>query len=308
MLRFLLFGKNGQLGWELQETISPLGQLTSLDIGDLDLENFDEVRTTINKVRPHIIINASAYTAVDKAESEPDKAYRINADIPRIISEEALALKAAFIHYSTDYVFDGIKGTPYTEFDVTNPINIYGKSKLAGEQNIRQLDGANLIFRTSWVYSLRQRSGFARKVLDWSRKQKTLRIVDDHIGSPTWARMLAETTALVISQGHDDPIGFIEENAGLYHVAGNGSVSRINWARRILELDQLRHQQIMEVILPAASFDFPTAAERPRNTSLDCTKFIKTFEISIPPWEDSLILAMNNSENIPTYERGSNGS
>jgi dTDP-4-dehydrorhamnose reductase len=183
-MQILLLGKNGQLGWELNRTLAPLGTITALDYEELNLEDFDSVRTTIRALKPEVIVNASAYTAVDRAESEPDKCYAINGTVPGILAEEALAQNAFLIHYSTDYVFDGTKGSPYSESDPTNPLNVYGKSKLAGEKAIQATDCAYLIIRTSWVYSLRQ-AGFVSKVLEWARQQETLRIVSDQVANPT---------------------------------------------------------------------------------------------------------------------------
>src|SRR5689334_4185705 len=197
-MQILLLGKNGQLGQEFQRTLAPLGRVTALGATELNLEDFAAVRKTIQELRPELIVNASAYTAVDRAESEDEKAYAINGTIPGILAEQALALKAALIHYSTDYVFDGNKGTTYIEEDTPQPLNIYGKSKLAGEQAIQKIGGAYLIFRTSWVYSLGGDS-FVTKVLEWSRRQETMRVVNDQVSNPTWARVLAEISTQVLS-------------------------------------------------------------------------------------------------------------
>ncbi len=286
-MQILLLGKNGQLGREFQRTLVPLGPLTAPGSQELNLEDFAAVRKTIQELRPQLIVNASAYTAVDRAESEAEKAYAINGTIPGILAEEALALKAALIHYSTDYVFDGNKGTPYMEEDTPQPLNVYGKSKLAGEQAIQTVGGAYLIFRTSWVYSL-GRDSFVTKVLEWSRRQKTMRVVDDQVSSPTWARVLAETTTQVLSRGVDE----IRHYGGLYHLAGAGFVSRFEWARTILELDSNRHEQIVTEILPASSADFPTPAQRPLFSALNCEKFGNTFKSALPEWQAALRSAM----------------
>jgi dTDP-4-dehydrorhamnose reductase len=271
MQRLLLIGKNGQLGWELQRTMATLGEVVALDYPEIDLSKPESLREVIRNVSPRIIVNAAAYTNVDKAESEPDLAQKVNAEAPSVMAEEARRIGACFIHFSTDYVFDGTKGSGYVETDIPNPLNVYGKTKLAGEQFVQSVGGAYLIFRTSWVYSLRQ-GGFVTKVLQWAREQETLRIVDDQIGSPTWARMLAEATAQLIAQGRNEPVEYIRAEAGLYHLAGGGSCSRYEWAKAILELDPKKEEQVVKELRPAKSSEFPASAMRPANTGLECGK------------------------------------
>jgi dTDP-4-dehydrorhamnose reductase len=292
MTRILILGKNGQLGWELQRTCACLGEMIALDYPELDLANPASLREAIQRIKPGILINAAAYTNVDKAENEPELARKVNALAPGLLAEEAKRNNAAFIHYSTDYVFDGVKGNPYIEDDPPNPINIYGASKLEGETNVQAVGGAFLIFRTSWVYSLRA-GGFVTKVLQWARQQSSLRIVDDQVGSPTWARMLAEATAQVIAQGQDKPVEYITAKSGLYHLAGAGSASRYEWARAILEHDPGKKEQIVKEFLPAKTSEFPTAASRPLFTALENTHFNDVFNISLPPWTRALTLAMS---------------
>ncbi|MFM8876820.1 MAG: dTDP-4-dehydrorhamnose reductase [Anaerolineae bacterium] len=286
-MKILLFGKNGQLGWEARRTLASLGEVVALGSQDLDLTRLDELAQIVRQVRPDVIFNAAAYTAVDKAESEPDLAMLINAKAPGVMAEEARKLNAVLIHYSTDYVFDGKKGAPYIETDPTNPLNVYGQSKLAGEQVIGQVGGAYVILRTSWVYSLRG-SGFVSKVLEWSRKQETLRVVNDQVGSPTWARMLAEVATLLVGKG----VGFLQEQTGLYHLAGDGSASRLEWAQTILEIDPNKQGQMVRELLPALTADFPTPAERPLFSVLSCSKFVDAFDLRIPDWKTSLKMAM----------------
>lgn len=286
-MKILLFGKNGQLGWEARRTLASLGEVVALGSQDLDLTRLDELAQIVRQVRPDVIFNAAAYTAVDKAESEPDLAMLINAKAPGVMAEEARKLNAVLIHYSTDYVFDGKKGAPYIETDPTNPLNVYGQSKLAGEQAIGQVGGAYVILRTSWVYSLRG-SGFVSKVLEWSRKQETLRVVNDQVGSPTWARMLAEVATLLVGKG----VGFLQEQTGLYHLAGDGSASRLEWAQTILEIDPNKQGQMVRELLPALTADFPTPAERPLFSVLSCSKFVDAFDLRIPDWKTSLKMAM----------------
>ena len=193
-MKILLLGNTGQVGWELNRTLLTLGELTALDYPQVNMADPDSIRSLVQEIKPKIIVNATAYTDVDKAESEPELAMAINGTGPGILAEEAKKIGAALIHYSTDYVFNGTKGSPYTEEDQPNPINVYGETKLAGEKTIQEVGGTYLIFRTSWVYSLR-RPCFVTKVLEWAKTQEVLHIVDDQISSPTWARTLAEATA-----------------------------------------------------------------------------------------------------------------
>ena len=289
-MKILLFGALGQLGTELQETLSPLGEIFPFDIHNLDLENTNAVRETIRNVSPDVIVNASAYTAVDQAESEAEKAFTVNGDIPGLFVEEAAKLNAFLVHYSTDYVFDGTKGTPYLEKDTTHPLGVYGKSKLAGEEAIQAGNANYLILRTSWVYS-RNRNSFVTKVLEWARKQEKLSIVSDQVSNPTWARTLAVVTAQLLGKGFD----FLIERRGLYHVAGNGYASRFEWAKKILELDPNKQEQKVKEIVPALTFDFPTPAQRPLFSALDCSLFQTTFDIALLKWEDALQQAMQES-------------
>ncbi|MBE3118467.1 MAG: dTDP-4-dehydrorhamnose reductase [Candidatus Atribacteria bacterium] len=285
-MNLLLLGNTGQLGWELQRTLQPLGVVAALDYPEINMADAASIRKTVQEHRPEVIVNATAYTAVDKAESEPELAEAINGTGPGVLAEEARKLKAVLVHYSTDYVFDGIKGAPYMETDLPHPLNVYGESKLAGEQAIQSVDGAYLIMRTAWVYSMR-RDSFVSKVLGWARKNETLRIVDDQISNPTWARMLAEMTAQILASGID----YIRGCTGLYHLAGDGFASRLEWARLILELDPNRHEQMVKELLPAPTSDFPTPARRPFFSALDCSHFRHVFDFVLPPWQEALRLA-----------------
>ena len=286
-MKILLFGAMGQLGTELQSSMASLGEISAYDIHNLNLENTEAVRETIHAVQPEVIVNASAYTAVDQAESEAEKALKVNGEIPGLLAEEASRLKALLIHYSTDYVFDGAKRALYLESDVPNPLSVYGASKLAGEQAIQSGAARYLILRTAWVYS-RNRNSFVTKVLEWSRKQEVMSVVSDQVSNPTWARTLADVTARLLEKG----LEFLEERQGLYHVAGNGCASRLDWARKIIELDPHKDEQTVREILPALTSDFPTPAERPLFSALDCSLFQSTFDIPLPRWEDALRQAM----------------
>lgn len=287
-MRIVLIGKNGQLGWELQRTLPVLGEVIALGRKDLDLSAPDSIQNTMIKLRPDLIINAAAYTEVDLAEAQPDLAMSVNAVAPGLLAEVTRKLGAVFIHFSTDYVFDGRARIPYTENDPPNPLNTYGRSKLIGEENVQQAGNAHLILRTSWVYSLRGNS-FVNKVLSWSRKNRTLRIVSDQVSSPTWARALAEITCLAI---RNNPLGDFRDRRGIYNLTAAGFTSRYEWAKRILACDPKRSEQLIQAIEPASSAEFPTPAIRPLFSALDCTKFRDTFHLALPGWEASLQIAM----------------
>lgn len=288
---YLLLGKFGQLGWELRRTLAPFGEVQALDYPEINLMQFEGIQEILQQAVPEVIINATAYTAVDRAEQEDETAYTINSQGPRRLAEWASANNSVLIHYSTDYVFDGKKGSPYTEQDQPNPLGVYGKSKLAGEEAIEAVDCAYLIFRTSWVYSLR-RDSFVTKVLTWARHQPELRIVDDQVSNPTWCRMLAEATAMVLAKAGKNPHGWIYERRGVYHLAGSGFTSRLEWAREILRLDPHPGEQTTTAVQPAKTSDYPTPAQRPLFSALDCGKFSEAFLFQLPEWQEALALAM----------------
>jgi dTDP-4-dehydrorhamnose reductase len=290
-MRILLFGNTGQLGWELERTLAPLGDLTACDYPEVDLADIKSIRRVFRDCQPDVLINAAAYTAVDRAEAEPELAKSINSLAPAIMAEEASNIGSAFIHFSTDYVFDGLKGTPYLESDLPNPLSVYGRTKLAGEQAIQQLGGAYLILRTSWVYSMR-RDSFVNKVLGWARTQDRLMLVTDQISGPTWARMLAEVTTQLIMLGMDDLIGWFSEYHGLYHLAGSGYCSRFEWGQQVLQLDPHKEQQVIHELVPAHTAEFPTPAPRPLYSALNCDHFFQTFPLHLPDWKIALKLAM----------------
>jgi dTDP-4-dehydrorhamnose reductase len=292
MMRILLLGSTGQLGWELERSLAPLGQVEALDYPQIDLTKLDTIVPRLREFQPQLIVNAAAYTAVDKAESEVDLAMAVNAVAPGVLAEEAKKMNATLIHYSTDYVFDGNKSSPYYETDKPNPINVYGKSKLAGERAVEEVHGNHLILRTAWVYSMR-RDSFVTKVLQWSRKQKTLKLVTDQVSNPTWARGLAEITALLIARAGNGPAAWINGYAGLYHLAGDGYASRYEWGQEILQLDPMREEQIVEDMLPSNSNDFPTPAQRPLFSALNCDYFVRTFDLHLPDWKPTLKLALS---------------
>ena len=291
-MKILLFGKTGQLGWELERTLAALGTVQALGQNELDLQDQAALKQAIFTTKPDVIVNASAYTAVDRAEQEKEIAMRVNAEAPGLMAQAAKEIRAVFVHYSTDYVFDGSQRTPYTESDKVNPLNVYGQSKLSGEQAAAEARGAHVILRTSWVYSLRG-DGFVSKVLRWARTQEILKIVSDQVGSPTWARALAETTALMLAGGGTTLYDYFFEHSGVYHLGGLGSVSRLDFAQEILRLDLHKKEQICQRLEPALTADFPTPAVRPLTTTLNCSRFRATFGVSLPAWQDALRLAMS---------------
>ena len=291
MDNILLLGKYGQLGWELHRSLAPLGDIVAIDYPEINLLELDSLVGLIRQLRPKIIVNATAYTAVDQAELEPEIAEAINSLAPGILAELAKENQSVFIHFSTDYVFDGFKGSPYVESDIPNPLGVYGSSKLGGEKAIQDMDPAYLIFRTSWVYSLR-RDSFVSKVLSWARAQTELRIVDDQISNPTWCRTLAGATALLLAKSGKNPTGWFNDRRGLYHLAGDGFASRLDWAKMILEFDPQQEHQVVASIEAAKTSDYPTPAERPLFSALNCDKFTDTFSIRLPKWQDALKLAM----------------
>lgn len=288
--RILLLGKNGQVGWELERTLAPLGAVMAVDFPEVDLADAGGVRRLVRETRPEIIVNAAAYTAVDRAESEAERAMAVNGIAPGVLAEEAKALGACLVHFSTDYVFDGEKREPYVETDPPNPLSAYGRTKLAGEEAIRDVGGAYLVLRTSWVFGLRGDS-FVTKVLSWARTEEVLRVVDDQVACPTWAHMLAETVSRVIARGRSP----LQELKGLYHVAGHGFVSRHDWAKAIVKLDAHPQEHVVKQLLRARTADFPTAARRPLFSALDCGRFEAAFGLILPNWEASLRVAMAES-------------
>lgn len=291
-LKIVLLGKSGQLGWELRRALAPLGEITALDYPQIDLAQPEQVCLALRQARPHVIVNATAYTAVDRAEEQRDLAMAINARAPGLLAQEACALGAAFIHYSTDYVFDGAKGSDYLENDAPNPLGVYGLSKLEGERAVQAAGGAYLTFRTSWVYSLRRES-FATKVLEWARQPPPLRIVTDQVGNPTWARMLAEVTAQLLGMAGQDSYAWMHERRGLYHLAGSGRASRFEWATAVLENDPCRAEHTVQHIEPALTAEFSSPARRPLHSALNCDLFTRTFGLRLPDWREALRMAMD---------------
>ncbi|MDV6340594.1 dTDP-4-dehydrorhamnose reductase [Nitrosomonas sp. Is24] len=285
-MKILLFGKNGQVGWELQRSLAPLGELIALSSSSEefcgDLTDFSGIQQTLRQVSPDIIVNAAAYTAVDKAESEPGRAYALNAEAPAVLAQEAKRLSAWLIHYSTDYVFNGHSSQPYLETDDCDPLNVYGKSKLEGEKNILNSGCSHLIFRTSWVYAA-YGNNFIKTILRLAQQRDKLTIVDDQIGSPTGAELIADITAHALLMIKEKPA-----ISGLYHLTAGGSTSWYGFAKFILENAERMNYQLKiqsSTLKPIASSDFPLPAKRPFNSRLDTGKLTKTFDLTLPSWQ-----------------------
>ena len=281
-MRILISGKHGQVSSELQKRLGAMGELVVPGRDQLDLAQPEQIRQQVRRVRPDLIINAAAYTAVDKAQSEKAAAFAVNAQAPGILAEEAAALGIPLIHYSTDYVFDGRKGAPYTETDATNPLGVYGESKLAGEQAITAVQGKHLILRTSWVYSTHGRN-FLLTMQRLLQEKPELRIVADQIGAPTWAGTIANSTLALIERWQAGESGAW----GTYHLSAQGETSWFGFAQAIGEA--LREQgKPCANLLPIPSSDYPTPAARPLNSRLDCSRLQREWGVSQPDWQTAL--------------------
>lgn len=284
--KIMLIGKNGQIGWELHRTLTSLGEVVALDRHQLDLSNPEQIRQRVREVRPNLIVNAAAYTAVDKAEEEPALAMAINGIAPGILAEEAKEISAAIVHYSTDYVFDGTRTTPYTEEDEPNPLNVYGKTKHAGERAIQDAGVPYLILRTSWIYSLRGKN-FLLTILRLAQEREELRVVDDQIGSPTWSRTVAEVTTRILARGYLT----LSEKRGIYHITAGGQTSWCGFARSILTQFSRTGLQYKKLI-PITTSEYPTPARRPVYSVLSNDKLNKEFELVAPDWQHILKLVL----------------
>ncbi|MFC7461487.1 dTDP-4-dehydrorhamnose reductase [Hydrogenophaga defluvii] len=288
-MKVLLLGKNGQVGWELQRSLSVVGELVGLDRHSTDhcgdLSQLDGLRDTVRALSPDLIVNAAAHTAVDKAESEPELAQRINALAPGVLAEEAARLGALLVHYSTDYVFDGGGSRPWLESDTTGPLSVYGSSKLAGEHAIAVSGCSHLILRTSWVYGARG-GNFAKTMLRLAAERERLTVIDDQWGAPTSAELLADVTAHAARSTLLHP-----ERAGLYHCAAAGETTWNGYARCVLAHAQSRGRILKagpEQVDKVPTSGFPTPARRPHNSRLDCTKLQTTFRLRLPPWQQGV--------------------
>lgn len=304
-LRLLITGANGQVGWNLERTLAPLGEVIALTRDQLDLADLDAVAQTVRDTGAKIVVNAAAYTAVDKAESEPDLAHAINALAPARMAAELVKIGGTLIHYSTDYVFDGNKTGAYVEDDPTGPLGVYGGTKLEGEQGIIATGCAHVILRTSWVYDVRGKN-FLRTVLRLAKDRDELRMVGDQFGAPTWARTIAEATAAIAVQILRQPGEPDCAARGLFHLTSSGQTSWAGFAKAILEdyedlVDwpaetgefggELKARRVVEI----TTDEYPTPAKRPRNSMLSNSKIQAAFGITMPEWRGQLRLAMQDA-------------
>jgi dTDP-4-dehydrorhamnose reductase len=290
-MSILLLGKDGQVGWQLQRSLAPHGPVITCGHADCDLTDLDRLRLLVRQIGPSVIVNAAAYTAVDRAEAEPELAMRINGEAPGVLAQEAARLGALLIHYSTDYVFDGKKPAPYVESDPAGPLSVYGRSKLAGEEAIRAAGCKSVIFRTSWVFGARG-GNFVKTILRLAREKRTLNVVSDQVGSPTPAALIATVTGIVLAmlrQGH----AMNRETQRRYHLCCGRPVSWQQFAHTIVDLAgatpgfDLRLKP--EAIIAIPSSEYPTAAARPANSRLDCGRLEKEFGLQMPDWQPYLV-------------------
>jgi dTDP-4-dehydrorhamnose reductase len=288
-MNVLLLGQGGQVGWELQRSLSVVGELVALDRHSTvhcgDLSNLDGLRDTVRAVQPTLIVNAAAHTAVDRAESEPELAHLINARAPGVLAEEAARLGALLVHYSTDYVFNGSGERPWLESDATDPLSVYGRSKLEGEQAIQASGCRHLIFRTSWVYGARG-GNFAKTMLRLATERERLTVIDDQFGAPTSAELLADVTAHAARSTLLHP-----ERGGIYHCAAANVTTWNGYARFVLAYAQARDRTLKagpEQVDRVPTSGFPTPARRPNNSRLDCTKLQTTFRLHLPTWQQGV--------------------
>jgi dTDP-4-dehydrorhamnose reductase len=285
-MKLLLFGMNGQVGWELQRSLAPLGEVIALDHDSRnmcgDFTHPDELARTVRMVAPDVIVNAAAHTAVDRAESEAELARTINAEAPGALAVEALHINAWLVHYSTDYVFDGSGDKPWLEDDATDPLNVYGATKLEGERLIQQSGCKHLIFRTSWVYGARG-GNFARTMLRLAQERDSLSVIDDQHGAPTGADLLADVTAHALRAAQLRP-----ELSGLYHLVASGETSWHGYARYVIDFARRNGVELKvaaDAVKAVPTSAFPTPAKRPHNSRMDTTKLRKIFDLNLPSWE-----------------------
>ncbi|MGD0931418.1 MAG: dTDP-4-dehydrorhamnose reductase [Candidatus Korobacteraceae bacterium] len=304
-LRLLITGANGQVGWHLQRTLAPMGEVMAIDIQEVDLTDLNAVSRTVRDFAPDIVVNAAAYTAVDKAESEPELARAINVAAPGKIAEECVRTGALLVHYSTDYVYDGSKPSPYEEGDATGPLSAYGRTKLEGDQAIMASGCAHIILRTTWVYDIRGKN-FLRTVLRLAREKEELRMVGDQYGAPTWARSLAESTTIILARLLERKSSTKSWQSGLFHLTASGTTSWAGFAQAILEdyedlLDwpaetgefggELKAKRVVAI----TTEQYQTPARRPRNSVLSNAKIQAAFGIALPDWRAQLRLAMQDA-------------
>ena len=285
-MKILLFGKSGQVGWEMQRALAPLGEVVAAGRSEVDLEQPDRLRALIRQTAPDIIVNAAAYTAVDQAEMEPARAQRINSGAVAVMAEEMQRNDGWLVHYSTDYVFDGTSAAPYVETDAPAPQSVYGRTKLAGERAIAEAGCRHLIFRTSWVYSAHG-GNFARTMLRLASARAELKVVCDQVGAPTGAELIADVTALTLQRLRFDP-ALAARASGIYHLTASGAASWHGYAQWLVR-EAARGGAALKVtperVLPVTSAQYPVAAARPANSQLDTTKLCASFGLTLPAWQ-----------------------
>jgi dTDP-4-dehydrorhamnose reductase len=289
--KILIFGRTGQVAWELRHKLACLGQLFTVGHSEADFANPDSIRAAVRKIEPTVIVNAAAYTAVDKAEIEIDQATAINATGPGVLAEEAKRLGSLLVHYSTDYVFDGTKQSPWVEMDRPNPLNVYGRTKLAGEQAIQASGCEHLIFRTSWVYGARG-SNFLLTMLRLAKDRPELRIVSDQIGAPTSSECIAEATADVLAQVFAPQGGGLQGRSGVYHFTCSGETTWFGFAKALLTQTAAKTGVVVPNLIPILTAEYPTPAARPANSRLSCQRLKDTFGIGLPLWVQALDLVL----------------
>ncbi len=297
-MKLLVTGANGQVGWALARALAPLGEVVALGRGELDLARPDALRDGVRAIAPDVIVNAAAYTAVDRAESEPQLARAVNAIAPGILAEEAQRLDAVLVHYSTDYVFDGTKPAPYVETDPTNPLNAYGRTKLEGERAIGASGCRHLTLRTSWVYGARGGNFLLTMLRLAGERRQSLRIVDDQVGAPTWSREIAAATAALLAR----PALAGRGAEGLYHLTASGATSWFGFAQAIFTSPAMARLGVLPPALEAIpSSAYATPAQRPANSRLDCGRLARDAGITLAPWDEALGRCLAEMEERSTY-------
>lgn len=296
-MRILITGCDGQVGWECERSLQVLGEIVGAARARCDFAQPRAIQTLIRAIRPDLIVNAAAYTAVDRAETEPDLAYAVNAVAPAILAEEAGRLGASLIHLSTDYVFDGAKPTAYAEDDPCNPLSVYGRTKLQGEEAVLASGTPALVLRTSWVYAMRGRN-FLRTILRLAREREELHIVDDQLGAPTWARSISEGIAAIVARaGHDRSTlaASLGTRGGLFHMTAAGRTSWFQFAQLLLERIADPQRKLRRLV-PIPGSQYPTAARRPANSSLDNARLSQVWNVVLPPWDVALGWAASDGD------------
>ena len=300
-MKILLTGKDGQIGWELQRTLAPLGEVVAFGRNGLDLADLGALSSTVRALQPDVIVNAAAYTAVDQAQKEPELAMRLNAEAPGVLAREATRSGALLVLISTDYVFDGRKNSPYVEDDAVNPINSYGSSKLAGEAAVREAGGRHLILRTSWIYAARGKN-FLRTILRLAHERDELRVVSDQIGAPTWSRLVAEAIAHLVALTRTQHAGV----PGTYHLTTGGETSWHGFAQEaITQATKLAgFKARVQTITPIPSSEYPLPAQRPLNSRLSNARLETAFALRLPDWQIALRLCLEEAAQASPMSEG----